>query len=154
MPWYFLSWVLGSNIYLYQETLYRSKSCKRVHPAVLQGWPLEFVQHIFDDTPVPPSPPGPPGYCLLHLLHLFCHSFIIGMPNSYCILELRTNQCFVCNFLCMLRCKSQIAPKKTQCLSCFTRNFRNLLTPFQVTCISNKRSKVFGGSNLFQRLLM
>ena len=29
MPWYFLSWVLGSDIYLYQETLYRSESCKR-----------------------------------------------------------------------------------------------------------------------------
>ena len=29
MPWYFLSWVLGSYIYLYQETLYRSESCKR-----------------------------------------------------------------------------------------------------------------------------
>ena len=27
MPWYFLSWVLGSDIYLYQETLYRSESC-------------------------------------------------------------------------------------------------------------------------------
>ena len=29
IPWYFLSWVLGSDIYLYQETLYRSESCKR-----------------------------------------------------------------------------------------------------------------------------
>ena len=29
MPWYFLSWVLGSDIYLYQETLYQSESCKR-----------------------------------------------------------------------------------------------------------------------------
>ena len=29
MPWNFLSWVLGSDIYLYQETLYRSESCKR-----------------------------------------------------------------------------------------------------------------------------
>ena len=28
MPWYFLCWVLGSGIYLYQETLYRSESCK------------------------------------------------------------------------------------------------------------------------------
>ena len=29
MPWYFLSWVPESDIYLYQETLYRSESCKR-----------------------------------------------------------------------------------------------------------------------------
>ena len=29
IPWYFLCWVLGSDIYLYQETLYRSESCKR-----------------------------------------------------------------------------------------------------------------------------
>ena len=29
MPWYVSSWVLWSDIYLYQETLYRSESCKR-----------------------------------------------------------------------------------------------------------------------------
>ena len=85
---------------------------------------------------------SPPGCCLLHFLHLFCLSFIMGMPNRSCILKLRTNQCFlllysqqsiadyyweaVCNVLCVPRCKSQIAPKKTQCLSCFTRNFRNI----------------------------
>ena len=117
----------GSDIYLYQETLYRSESCKRklrkTSPCVLQGWPLEFVQHIVNATPVTPSPAGPPGCCLLHFLHLFCLSFIIGMPNRSCILKLRTNKCFVCNFLCVPRCKSQIAPKKTQRLSCFTRNF-------------------------------
>ena len=92
--------------------------------------------------------------CLLHFLHLFRLSFIIGMPNLYrsCILELRANQCLVCNFLRMLRCKSQIAPKKTQSLGCFRRNFRNMLTPFQV--VSNSTSKVFGGLNLFQCLLM
>ena len=37
------------------------------------------------------------------------------MPNRSCILELRTNQCFVYSFLCMPRCKSQIAPEKIQC---------------------------------------
>ena len=109
---------------------------------VLLGWPLKFVKHILDTTPVPPSPAGPPGCCLLHILHLFCLSFIIGMPNRSCILKLRMNQCFVCNFLCMPRCNSQIALKKTQCLSCFTRNFRNMLSPFQV--ISDSKSKVFG----------
>ena len=29
MLWYFLSWVPGSDIYLYKETLYRSESCTR-----------------------------------------------------------------------------------------------------------------------------
>ena len=32
-------------------------------------------------------------------------------------------------------------------LSCFTRNFRDMLIPFQV--VSDSKSKVFGGSNLF-----
>ena len=75
MPWYFLSWVLGSDIYLYQETLFRSTSCKRklrkTPPAVLQGWPLEFVQHIVNATPVMTSTAVPPGCCLLHFLRLF-----------------------------------------------------------------------------------
>ena len=127
MPWYFLSWVLGPDIYLYQETLYRSKSCQRkigrLHPAVLQGWPLEFVQHIIHATHVTPSPAGPQGCCLPHFLHHFCLSFIIGMPNRSCILNLRMNQYSVCNFLCVPRWKNPIAPKKTQCFSCFTRNF-------------------------------
>ena len=61
-----------------------------------------------------------------------CLSLIIGMPNRSCILELRANQCLVCNFLRMPRCKCQIAPKKPEILSCFRRNFRNMLTPFQV----------------------
>ena len=127
MLWYFLSWVPGSDIYLYQETLYRSESCKRKLRKT--------------------SPCGPPGMATLvrptyrrryscyaiacwstwllssALSPPFCLSFIIGMPNRSCILKLRTNQCFVCNFLCVPRSKSQIAPKKTQYLSCFTRNF-------------------------------
>ena len=80
LPWYFLSWVLGSDIYLYQETLYRSESCKRklrkTSPCGPPGWPPEFVQHIVNATPVTPSPAGSPGCCLLHFLHLFCLSFI------------------------------------------------------------------------------
>ena len=132
MNLYFLIWVPGSDIYLYQETLYRSEYCKRkfrrTSTCSAPGMATRVRQHIVDATPVPPSPAGPPGGCRLHFLHLFCLSFIIGMPNRSCILELRTNQCFVCNFLCMPRCKSKIAPKKTQCLSCFTRNFRNMLT--------------------------
>ena len=117
MPWYFLSWVLVSDIYLCQETLKRSESCKTKlrktssSPSVLQGWPLESVQHIVDTSPVPQSPAGPPSCCLLHFLHLFFLSVIIVMPNRSCILQLRTDQCFVCNFLCMPRCKSKIALK-------------------------------------------
>ena len=75
----------------------------------------------------------------------FCLSFIIGMPNRSCILELRANQCLVSNFLCMPMCKCKIAPKKPQSLSCLRRNFRNMLTPFQV--VRNSNSKVFGGLN-------
>ena len=92
--------------------------------ASLQGWPLKFVQHVIDATCDSPSPASPPGRCLLHLLHLLNLSFNTGMPNRCCILELRANQYFVCNFLCVPRCQYQIAPKKkTHCLSYFTRNF-------------------------------
>ena len=71
----------------------------------LQGWPLKLVQHIADATCVPPSPAGPPSSCPLHLLYLLNLKFVIGIPNRCCILELRSNQCFVCNFLCMLSIK-------------------------------------------------
>ena len=95
-----------------------------------------------------------------HLAAVFCtfstflsqFHYNIGMPNGSCILELRANQCLVCNFLCMPRCKCQIAPKKTQSLSCFRRNFSNMLTPFQV--VSDSNSKVFGRLTLFQCLLL
>ena len=84
----------------------------------LQGWPLKFIQHVADATGFSPSPAGQPGSCPLHLLHLSNLSIVIGMPNKCCILELRANQCFVCNFLSVPECKGQIAPKKTICLSC------------------------------------
>ena len=88
--------------------------------AGLRGRPLKFVKHVAGATGVSPSPAGPPGSCPLYLLHLSNLSFIIGMPNRCCILELRANQCFVCNFLNVPKCKGQIAPKKTQCLSCLS----------------------------------
>ena len=91
----------------------------------LQGWPLKLVKHITDATGVPSSPAGPPGCSPLHLLHLSSLNFIIGMPNRSCILKLRTNQCFVCNFFSMPRCQCQIVPKKAQSLSCLACNFRN-----------------------------
>ena len=133
---YFLSLEPGSDTYPYQDTLYRSESCRRrlrkTAPCGPQGWPLKIVKHVADATGVSPSPAGPPGSCPLNLLRLSNLSFMIGMPNRCCILELRTNQCFVCNFLSVPRCKGQIAPKKTQCLSCLRRNFRDVLTPIQV----------------------
>ena len=33
---------------------------------------------------------------------------MIGVPNGCCILELRVNQCFVCDFLAVPMCKGQI----------------------------------------------
>ena len=97
----------------------------------LQEWPLKLVKHITDATGVPPSPAGPPGCSPLHLLHLSSLSFIIGMPNRSCILKLRSNQCFVCNFFRMPRCQCQIALKKAQSLSCLACNFRNKNTLFE-----------------------
>ena len=140
----------GSDIYLYQETLYRSESCKRKVGKTLACGPPEMATQVHQachqrywhyaiacrPTWLLSSALSPPFFCL---------SFIIGMPNRSCILELRANQCLVCNYLCMPRCKCQIAPKKTQSLSCFRRNFSNMLTPFQV--VSDGNTKVFGGLN-------
>ena len=125
----------GVRYLFYQETRYWSETCRGKLRKTNQCVPPGMA------TRVRPT-------CRLHFLHLCCLSFIIGMPSRSCILELRTSQCFVCNFFCMPKCMSQIAPKKTQCLGCLTRNFRN------IQVISDSKSKVFGGSNLFQRLLM
>ena len=89
-------------------------------PAGLQGWPLKFVQHVADATCIPPSHAGPHSSCHLPILYLLNLKFVIGMLNRCCILELRANQCFVCNFLRMPRCQCQIVLKKTNCLSCLT----------------------------------
>ena len=111
MPEFAIGWVPGSGICLYQETLYRSLSCRRrLRRTALCG----TAEMATQATGVPPSPAGPPGCSLLHLLHLSSLSFIIVMPNRSCILKLRTNQCFVCNFFCMPRCQCQIAEKKAQ----------------------------------------
>ena len=101
MPWFFECWEPGSGAYICQEPLYRSESCRRLRrtaPYGLQGWPFKLVQHMADATFIPPSPADPPGSCPLHLLHLCSLSFMIGMPNRCCILQLRANQCFICNF--------------------------------------------------------
>ena len=126
----------GSGICLYQETLYRSVSCRRklrrTAPCGTPGMATQVRLAFTDATGVPPSPAGPPGSSPLHLLHLLSLSFMIGMPNRSCILKLRPNQCFVCNFLSIPWCQCQIAPKKTQSLSCLACNFRNMLTPIKI----------------------
>ena len=139
--------MLGSDIYLYQETLYRSESCKRklrktspcgppgmatrVRPTYRQRYSCYAI--ACRSTWLLSSALFPTFLSQFHYRDAKCRS---------CILKLRKNQFFVCNFLCVPKCKSQIAPKKTQCLSCFTRNFLNMLTPFQV--VSDSKSKVFG----------
>ena len=125
MPEYPLCLVPGSGICLYQETLYQSVSCRRrltpgmatqVHLAYHRRYRCSF------------SP--------LHLLHLSSLSIIIGMPNRSCILKLRMDQCFLCNFLSMPRCQCRIARKKTQSLSCLACNFGNMLIPIKIICHS------------------
>ena len=133
MPEYALGWVPGS-LCLYQETLFLvSVSCKRwlrrTTPCGTPGMPLKFVKHFADATGVPPWPTGPPSYTYLHFLHNRSLSFIIGMPNA--ILKLKSNQCFVCNFLSMPRCHCQIAPKKTQSVSCLACKFLKYIDPNQ-----------------------
>ena len=90
-------------------------------PTGLQGWPLKFVQHIADTTCtcISPSPAGPSGSCTLHLLHQCYLSVMIGMPNRSCILELRSNQCLVCNFLSVPRCQCQVVRRKPIVLVAF-----------------------------------
>ena len=75
----------------------------------LQRWSFKFVQHIANATCVSQLPAGSSSSCPLYLLHLLNLNFMIRMPNMCCmlVLELRADQCFVCNFLCMLRCQCQ-----------------------------------------------
>ena len=124
MPLFFLSLEPGSDTYLYQETLYRSESCRRrlrkTAPCGSPGMATQgrqayrrryWCSSIYcRSTWQLSSAPSPP-YNL---------RFMIGMPNRCCIFELRANQCFLCNFLSVPRCKGQIAPKKTHCLSCLS----------------------------------
>ena len=114
----------GSDTYLYQETLYRSESCRRrFRKTATCGSPGMATQ-------VRQACRG----CYLHF-SIACRSIwkLSSVPsppvqtefhdmdaNRCCILELRSNQWFVCNFLSVPRCKGQIGPKKTKCLSCLS----------------------------------
>ena len=123
MPLFFLSLEPGSDTKI---LIFIKRHCTGVNlvgiqgkgrllPAGLQGWPRKFVKHVADVTGVSPSPAGPPGSCPLNLLHLSNLSFI-GVPNRCCILELRANQSFVCNFLSVPRWKGQIGRRKPNVL--------------------------------------
>ena len=119
---FFLSLEPESDTYLYQETLYRSESCRRrlrkTAPCGSPGMATQVGQACLRrywcfsiscrSTWQLSSVPSPP-------VQSECHN---RNAKYCCILELRTNQCFVCNFLSVPRCKGQIAPKKIQCLSC------------------------------------
>ena len=123
MPLFFLSLEPGSDTYLYQETLYWSESCRRrlrrTAPCGSLGMVTQDRQAFRRRYWCSSISCRSTGSCPLHLLNLSNLRFmIIGMPNRLCILELRANQCFVCNFLSVPMCKGQIAPKKTHCLYC------------------------------------
>ena len=124
MPKFALGWVPGSGICLYQETLYRSVSCRRrlrrtalcgtagMATQARQAYHRRYWSSSIScrSTWLQSSAPSPPSQSEFH-----DRDAKIG---AACILKLRTNQCFVCNFFCMPRCQCQIAPKKAQSLSC------------------------------------
>ena len=64
---------------------------------------ISVKRHVADATCIPPSLAGSPTSFPLHPLYLLNLKFVIGIPTRCCILELRANQCFVCNFLSMPR---------------------------------------------------
>ena len=114
----------GSDTYFYQKTLYRSESYRRrlrkTAPCGSPGMATQVRQAYRRrywcssisrrSTWQLSSAPSPPVQSKFHDRDV----------NRCCILELRANQCFVCNFLSVPRCKGQIVPKKTQCLSCLS----------------------------------
>ena len=92
-------------------------------PTYLKRW------HVADITCFSSSPAGPKGYLPLNFINLI---------NLCCILQLRPNQSFVCNFLSTL---SQVPAKETKCLSYFGRDFRDVL--MLVHAISDGYTKVY-----------
>ena len=133
MPW--------SGMFLYQETLCRGVSCRRrLRWTAPCGTPGITTQ--LSSSSISPTLLVFPYLLQVYLAAVLCTfstlavSFIIGMQNRSCILKLRSNQCFVCNFFSMHRCHCQITPKKTQSVSCLACNFRNMLTPTNIVCDS------------------
>ena len=86
-----LVWSCSKILFLSQETLYRSESCRRRLRRTAPYGSLGMASQVrpADATGVSPSPVGTCGSCPLHLLELSNPSFVIGMPNRCCILELR-----------------------------------------------------------------
>ena len=77
----------GSDIFLYQETLYRSVSYKKKIKEDRSLRDSRDVQHINDATGFPPSPAGPPACSPMHLIYHRSLSFILEMSNRSCILK-------------------------------------------------------------------
>ena len=116
MPLFFLSLEPGSDTYLYQETLYRSESCRRrlrkTAPCGSPGMATQgrqayrrryWCSSIYcRSTWQLSSAPSPP-YNL---------RFMIGMPNRCCIFELRPNQCFYATTLVCLGAKAKLRRRK------------------------------------------
>ena len=83
-------------------------------PPGLKRCPFELIKHFADTTRVSPSPAGPAGCCPLNFLNMINLKFQVRASNGCCILYLRPNQSFVCNFLSTPRCKSQVPAKETK----------------------------------------
>ena len=116
MPLFVLSLEPGSETYLYQETLYRSESCRRrlrkTAPCGSPGMATQVRQACRQRY-----------WCFSISCRSTSQLSSVPSPPVQSEFHDRANQCFVCNFLSMPRCKGQIAPKKTQCLSCLSLNF-------------------------------
>ena len=122
MPLFFLSLEPGSDTYmhLYQETLYRSESCRRklrkTAPCESPGMATQVRQACRRATGVFSSPAGPHYSCPLHLFHLSNLSFMIGMPNRCCILKLRATNVVYATSLVSLSTKAKLRRRKPNVL--------------------------------------
>ena len=120
--WYLQYWALCDALvdfklwagvrYLSRTRMYLMKRRGGPIPTGLKRWPLKLVKHLADTACVSPSPAGPTGCCPLNFLYLVNLKFRVRAPIGCCILLFRPNQRFVCNFLCTLRCKSQVPAKE------------------------------------------
>ena len=122
---------------IYQDTPYRSESCKR---KLRRNFTLRSSKDGHS------SSSNIPSTLLLflqaHLAAVRCSFSALSVSESLqgCQKTRAEDEPMLCmQLFCMLRCKSQIAPKKTQCLSCFTRNFRNMLAQHKLSVIVSPR---------------
>ena len=135
LPLFSLGWKSGSDTYHFQDTWYRSESCRRrlrrtapcgppgtatqVRPAYRQRYLCFSI--ACRSTWQLSSAPSPAVQSEFHDRD----------ANRICILELRTNQCFVCiSFVC-LGANAELRQ------SCHAWNFCDMLTLIQVVRDSN-----------------